>query len=992
MALISLAGIAQAIDNLHLNETTLKARFLRAINRRFVDEESLDTLTAIPPLDLIHELWNPQGASEIKAKRKNLSSLKSSINKSLKEGIESNANPDGIIIGRDNVFIIADEKKNLLLDKLVQAGGDSSSLLSALSTLNEMLTGTAAPPDPNEALKILGQLDATRQILTRLAGLTEKEDEKSASPSPQEDEPQPVEELELDADTVIEFIEEEGSGDEAEIPASAGDDPASAQGAVGEAEDGDREEAAAEGASGPGGDASAADWDSFEVMDDDFDVVELEEELEEDLTAAAPQQQAEEEIPAPAGDGPAASAQSAVDEADEGAIEKVAAGEGSGPGGDSSAADWDSFEVLADDDFDLVELDEVPSPLAEEEPGAASETTGVEDMEGADHLLPPATELETRKEEEIPAPAGEGQAAAQGGVGAAEDGDLEEVAAGGGSNPRGDSSAADWDSFEVMDDDFDVVELDEVPSPPEEKEPGAASEATGVEDMEGADHLLPPATELEPRMEEEIPAPAGDGPASVQGGVGEAAEGDHKEVEAGGSSDPAGDSSPADWDSFEVMENDDFDVAELEEELAATTPQQQAEEEISAQDAVGEAGDYDLEEVELEEDFEEPASLEPAALVPEAGSAGGLGLEEEEAGGGGDPEGDSSPADWDSFEVMDDDDDFEIREPADLSGQRDDKGGREEMAAPGPEGPKPALTQSMDLSQYIEAEEALDNNPNILQEQNDAYVRQILARFMPKFIKIPAGSYPVGGPKKRQTDRPTDRVVLPQFYIGQLPITNDLFDFFVRETGYQTEAEQQGYGLVTSGRLCSGVQQKTGRHTLTINQGVISRPLKGANWRHPDGPGSSLDNRGQHPVVQVSRLDALAFAAWAGKRLPSEDEWEAAARGRAGLLFPWGNTFLPLANLAAHQRGSTTPVNYFGRQSLSPFGLLDMLGNTFEWTASNHKSPRGRQLAILKGGSWASAQISCAHRLIEPAATWSNTIGFRCAVDGDEGQSDHKSR
>ncbi len=134
-------------------------------------------------------------------------------------------------------------------------------------------------------------------------------------------------------------------------------------------------------------------------------------------------------------------------------------------------------------------------------------------------------------------------------------------------------------------------------------------------------------------------------------------------------------------------------------------------------------------------------------------------------------------------------------------------------------------------------------------------------------------------------------------------------------------------------------------------------------------------------MVQVSRLDAVAFAAWAGKRLPSEDEWEAAARGLEGFLFPWGNDFLPLANLESHQAGSTTPITFFGRQSMSPFGLLDMLGNVFEWTSTYYEEQRGQDLSILKGGSWASSQISCAERLIEPASTWSNTIGFRCAVD-----------
>ena len=87
-------------------------------------------------------------------------------------------------------------------------------------------------------------------------------------------------------------------------------------------------------------------------------------------------------------------------------------------------------------------------------------------------------------------------------------------------------------------------------------------------------------------------------------------------------------------------------------------------------------------------------------------------------------------------------------------------------------------------------------------------------------------------------------------------------------------------------------------------------------------------------------------------------------------------------DLESHQAGSTTPITFFGRQSMSPFGLLDMLGNVFEWTSTYYEEgQKGEDLSILKGGSWASAQLSCADRLIEPASTWSNTISFRCAVD-----------
>ncbi len=139
-------------------------------------------------------------------------------------------------------------------------------------------------------------------------------------------------------------------------------------------------------------------------------------------------------------------------------------------------------------------------------------------------------------------------------------------------------------------------------------------------------------------------------------------------------------------------------------------------------------------------------------------------------------------------------------------------------------------------------------------------------------------------------------------------------------------------------------------------------------------------------MVQVSRHDALAFAAWAGKRLPGEDEWEAAARGPAGLLFPWGNEWRgELANTEAALTGDTTPVIRHGKPSMSPFGIYDLLGNVFEWTASVHTpsrpvSNRTPPVYVLKGGCWTSkAGITMAARLLEPD-TWSNIIGFRCAV------------
>ncbi len=333
--------------------------------------------------------------------------------------------------------------------------------------------------------------------------------------------------------------------------------------------------------------------------------------------------------------------------------------------------------------------------------------------------------------------------------------------------------------------------------------------------------------------------------------------------------------------------------------------------------------------------------------------------------------------DWNTF---DSEDDFEVIEDDDSSADDDEfeEVDDEYLVEVGKEEP---LGKSLDISQYIEAKEAL-NMGDILQESNEEYVKQILDRFMPQFIKIPAGTYPIGTPKKRNSDRSVSTTTLPSFFIGQHPITNDIFDFFVRETGYVTSAEKKGYGLVTNNRLHGETDKDTGRAILIINQGITTVQVPGANWMHPCGPGSSLENKGNHPVVQVSMSDAMAFASWAGKKLPTEDEWEVAARGDEGFLYPWGNKYEPLANLTESQHGTTSKVGLYGRLSLSPFGLLDMIGNVAEWTSSFHD--KKHNLIITKGGSWASERATSAQRTIESKDTWTNTIGFRCCVNSPE--------
>ena len=296
--------------------------------------------------------------------------------------------------------------------------------------------------------------------------------------------------------------------------------------------------------------------------------------------------------------------------------------------------------------------------------------------------------------------------------------------------------------------------------------------------------------------------------------------------------------------------------------------------------------------------------------------------------------------------------------------------------------PVPSLRLLEVLSKYLDPETAAQEEPEVMLESEEGLVSQLLARFTPKFVGIPAGEYLLGGEAAGCREPLARRVEVKAFYLGQYPVTNDLFDLFVRETGYLSDAEREGYGLVCEGRWRSGRDAATGLVTFTIDPlAALARRTVGANWRHPVGPGSHLEGKHYHPVVQVSRRDALAFAAWAGKRLPSEAEWEAAARGPDGRPYPWGKAWEDgrRGNFASSGQGGTTEVTAYGPAGLSPFGIRDLLGNVHEWVMP--ALPGEREGFILKGGSWRSeGVVTACHRRVEPVDTWSNIIGFRLAV------------
>ena len=211
-------------------------------------------------------------------------------------------------------------------------------------------------------------------------------------------------------------------------------------------------------------------------------------------------------------------------------------------------------------------------------------------------------------------------------------------------------------------------------------------------------------------------------------------------------------------------------------------------------------------------------------------------------------------------------------------------------------------------------------------------------------VSLPAGSSAMGSEDPfaypEDGEGPVHEVRLPPFLIDRYAVSNDRFAAFARATGYVTDAERWGWSFVFEGLLPNDFPP-----THSVAAAPWWRQVEGAQWRHPEGPHSDLADRGNHPVVQVSHNDAMAYCAWAGVRLPSEPEWEFAARGGLeGMAFPWGDELepggehrmnvwqgdFPDRNAAEDGYLGTAPVDAFAPNG---YGLHNCTGNVWEWTA-----------------------------------------------------------
>jgi formylglycine-generating enzyme required for sulfatase activity len=293
-------------------------------------------------------------------------------------------------------------------------------------------------------------------------------------------------------------------------------------------------------------------------------------------------------------------------------------------------------------------------------------------------------------------------------------------------------------------------------------------------------------------------------------------------------------------------------------------------------------------------------------------------------------------------------------------------------------------------------------------------------------IWVPAGTFYMGCDEPAMWDaRPRHWVTVDGFWMDRTEVTNEEFGRFVEATGYATVAERRPDRERPD-------EVAAGSSVFCPPPGEVSVPderscwatcwnqLQGADWRHPEGPESTIAGRGKHPVVHVAWEDASAYARWAGKRLPTEAEWEWAARGGPSRdRYAWGNELKPGGRWRANvwqgrfPKGNTLEDGFLGTAPVASYppgraGLFDLAGNVWEWCSDWYRSdgyspepernPRGPAGShdpsepgvakrVLRGGSFLCAESYCARYLLgsrgkaDPSLS-TNNIGFRCVKSG----------
>ena len=279
--------------------------------------------------------------------------------------------------------------------------------------------------------------------------------------------------------------------------------------------------------------------------------------------------------------------------------------------------------------------------------------------------------------------------------------------------------------------------------------------------------------------------------------------------------------------------------------------------------------------------------------------------------------------------------------------------------------------------------------------RNDNNVRGVL---------IPEGKYWFGtqivigdgnlvSPNSKDGAEPRKYKKVPSFRMDATVVTNEMFKKFVDETEYKTEAERYGWSFVlehlASKETIKVVDSKKGMGRVPNSKHWMG--VSGADWRHPEGPDSNIDNKMEYPVVQVSHIDAESYCEWAGMILPHEVEWEYAARGGfVNKTYPWGDIYfsnhMNIWEGKFPKHDNEAKDGYIGiapAQSYKPndYGLYNMVGNVWEWCRGGRSEER-----ILRGGSFIDSlygefnhAVMVSTRQINTGDSAADNTGFRCA-------------
>ena len=307
----------------------------------------------------------------------------------------------------------------------------------------------------------------------------------------------------------------------------------------------------------------------------------------------------------------------------------------------------------------------------------------------------------------------------------------------------------------------------------------------------------------------------------------------------------------------------------------------------------------------------------------------------------------------------------------------------------------------------------------------------------PGMVWVPGGEFSMGasdppgmdhvGMQATEDSRPVHRVYVDGFWMDQTDVTNAQFAAFVKETGYVTVAERkpraEDYpGAPPENLIAGSVVFSPPNHMVPLNDHLQWWSyVHGANWQHPLGPSSDITGKGNHPVVHIAYEDATAYAKWAGKRLPTEAEWEFAARGGfSGKPFVWGDEFRPGGKWMANTHQGHFPVDdtsqdgHAGVTAVAQYppngyGLYDIAGNVWQWTADWYRADYYQSLAqtgsvsrnpqgppqsldptepgvpkkVHRGGSFLCTDQYCSRYMVGTRGkgaldTGTNHLGFRC--------------